>query len=389
MLIIRSTLAAAAATLIAGTAIAAEFTLPGQIAWTAYGTGSAGYNQSVAIGAALQDAAGVNLRVLPGKNDVARTEPLRQGKVEFSATGVGGSFMAQEGVFAFGTAGWGPQEVRVLIANNGGKVGLAMAVAAEACEKAGKPGCEGFEYSDLKGLRVAWVKGAPALNVNNLAYLSYGGLSWDDVEKVEFGGFSDSWKGMVNGQVDAAFASTNSGKAYEAAAGPRGVFWPPVDPANTDGLARMNAIAPFFAPMTAVVGANIDGGPGVATAGYAYPVLVAMVGQDAGLVYNMTKAMVDLFPAYDGNAPGIGGWALEKQDFQWVAPYHDGAIRYYNEIGAWNDAAQAHNDMLVARQAALKAAWEELKAAAPADWEAAWDAKRREALAAGGFEIVF
>ena len=187
---------ALAAAMLSGAALAGDIELPKQLAWTAYGTGSAGYNQSVAIGAALQDATGVNLRVLPGKNDVARTEPLRQGKVEFSATGVGGSFMAQEGVFAFGTEGWGPQEIRVLIANNGGKVGLAMAVATAACEKAGKPGCEGFEYSDMKGLRVAWVKGAPALNVNNEAYLAYGGLTWDDVERVEFGGFSDSWKGM-------------------------------------------------------------------------------------------------------------------------------------------------------------------------------------------------
>jgi TRAP transporter TAXI family solute receptor len=374
---------------LAGPAFAADLVLPGQIAWTAYDTGSAGYNQAVAIGAALQDAAGVNLRVLPGKNDVGRTEPLRQGKVEFSATGVGGSFMAQEGVFEFGKDNWGPQEVRVLIANNGGAVGLALAVAAEACEKAGKPKCEGFEYSDLRGMRVAWVKGAPALNVNNQAYLAYGGLTWDDVERVEFGGFGDSWAGVINGQVDAAFASTNSGKVYEAAAGPRGVYWPPVDPNNTEGLARMQGVAPFFTTMTATVGANIDGGPGVATAGYAYPVLVAMAGQDEDLVYNMTKAMVELFPAYDGKAPGIGGWSLASQDFEWVAPYHDGAVRYYKEIGAWTDAAQAHNDRLVARQAALKAAWDELKATAPADWEAAWDAKRRESLAAAGFEVVF
>ena len=90
---------AAAAIAVAGPALAAShLSLPGQLAWTAYGTGSAGYNQSVAIGAALQEATGTNLRVLPGKNDVARTEPLRQGKVDFSATGVGGSFMAQEGV---------------------------------------------------------------------------------------------------------------------------------------------------------------------------------------------------------------------------------------------------------------------------------------------------
>ena len=96
---------------------AADIRLPSQVAWTAYGTGSAGYNQSVAIGAALKNGLGVNLRVLPGKNDVARTEPLRQGKVHFSATGVGGSYMAQEGVFAFGKRRWGPQPVRVLLPN--------------------------------------------------------------------------------------------------------------------------------------------------------------------------------------------------------------------------------------------------------------------------------
>lgn len=151
---IRMTALIAGAALCAGAA-AADLVLPGQIAWTAYDTGSAGYNQAVAIGAALKTTTGTNLRVLPGKNDVSRSEPLRQGKVDFSATGVGGSFMAQEGVFEFGAEGWGPQPVRVLLANNGGAVGLAMAVAAAVCEAVGKPGCAGFTYADLRGRRVA------------------------------------------------------------------------------------------------------------------------------------------------------------------------------------------------------------------------------------------
>ncbi|WP_235857822.1 TAXI family TRAP transporter solute-binding subunit [Marimonas lutisalis] len=380
---------AAALCIVTGPVVAQEVDLPSQLAWTAYGTGSAGYNQSVAIGAALQEATGVNLRVLPGKNDIARTEPLRQGKVQFSANGVGGSFMAQEGVFQFGAENWGPQPVRVLAANNGGTVGLAMAVAAEACEKVGKPKCEGFTYADMKGLRVSWVKGAPALNVNNEAYLAYGGLTWDDVEVVEFGGFGDSWKGMIDGSTDAAFASTNSGRAYEAESGPRGVYWPPIDPNNTEALERMKAIAPFFSPMMAKVGATIDGTDGTPTAGYAYPVLMTYAEQDADLAYNMTKAMHVFFSSYEGKAPGINGWALDKQNFQWVAPYHEGAIRYYKEIGKWTDADQAHNDNLIARQAALMKAWEELKAEAPDNWEEAWDAKRREALKAGGFAVVF
>lgn len=363
-------------------ALAADIELPGQIAWTAYGTGSAGYNQSVAIGSALKSALGVDLRVLPGKNDVARTEPLRQGKVQFSATGVGGSFMAQEGAFAFGKPNWGPQPVRVLLANNGGAINLAVGVAGDIGVK---------EYADLKGKRVAWVKGAPALNVNTTAYLAYAGLTWDDVEKVEFGGFGDSWKGLINNQVDAAFASTNSGRAYEAAASPRGLVWPKIHHDDTEGIARMQAIAPFFTPNMATVGANIDGGEPYEGAGYAYPVLVAMESQDADLVYNMTKAMIELFDQYDGKAPGISGWALAKQNFEWVAPFHDGAIRYYKEIGVWTDKAQAHNDRLVGRQKTLAEAWNALKAQDISDdtWDGAWAEARRKALKDNGYSVVF
>lgn len=365
----------------ASIAAAQDFDLPKQLSWTAYGTGSAGYNQAVAIGAALQDTAGINLRVLPGKNDISRTEPLRQGRVQFSATGVGGSFMAQEGAFDFGAQNWGPQPIRVLLANNGGAINLAVGVANDKGIK---------NYSDLKGKRVAFIVGAPALNVNTEAYLAYGGLTWADVQRVEFGGYSASWKGLIEDRVDAAFASTNSGRVYEAAAGPRGLAWPPIDPANTKAVARMQAVAPFLVPNKATVGANVDNVKGgVAGASYPYPVLIATDKTDADLVYNMTKAMVELYPAYNGKAPGIGGWALDKQNLQWVVPYHKGAIRFFKEKGLWSDAAQAHNDNLIARQAALQKAWKELTAEAPADWQAAWFKKRREALKAGGFNVVF
>ena len=361
-------------------ASAQDFDLPQQLSWTAYDTGSAGYNQAVAIGAALQDAAGVNLRVLPGKNDVSRTEPLRQGRVQFSATGVGGSYMAQEGAIDFGAENWGPQPIRVLLANNGGAINLAVGVAGDA-------GVE--SYADLEGKRVAYIVGAPALNVNTEAYLAYGGLTWDDVERVDFGGFGAAWTGLIEGQVDAVFAATNSGQAYEAAAGPRGLVWPPIDAEDTEGLERMQTIAPFFAPNTATVGANIDGTDGAAGAGYPYPVLIATAETDADLAYNMTKAMVELFPDYDGNSPGIGGWAIELQDMEWIVPYHEGAIRYFEEAGLWSEEAQANNDALIERQQVLADAWAALKEEAPEDWEAAWSERRRQALEEGGFQVVF
>src|SRR3546814_6175907 len=71
------------------------------------------------------------------------------------------------------------------------------------------------EFKDLKGKRVAWVKGAPALNHNVTAFRAFAGLTWDDVEKVEFAGYGASWAGMTSNQVDAAFAITNSGRSEE------------------------------------------------------------------------------------------------------------------------------------------------------------------------------
>ena len=370
-----------ALTLTAGTAGAADIELPAQLAWTAYDTGSAGYNQSVAIGGALKQDLGVDLRVLPGKNDVSRTEPVRQGKVPFSATGVGASFMAQEGAFEFGAKRWGPQPIRMLLANHG-DIALGVAVAGDAGVK---------EYADLAGKRVAWVKGAPALNVNVTAVLAYAGLTWDDVEMVEFGGFGDSWNGLINGQIDAAFAATNSGRAYELEASPRGIYWPPLHHDDAEGWARLQEVAPFFQPNMATVGAGMSEDNPYEGAAYPYPVLIAYADQDPDLVYNMTKAMIELFPGYDGKAPGIGGWALDRQNYEWVVPFHEGAIRYFKEIGVWTDEMQAHSDELVRRQEVLAEAWESLAAEEVAEdaWEEAWAQARRGALAEAGFTPVF
>ncbi len=208
------------------------------------------------------------------------------------------------------------------------------------------------------------------------------------MERVEFGGFGDSWKGMIDGSVDAAFASTNSGRAYEAESGPRGVYWPPIDPENAEGFARMAEVAPFFSPMVATVGAGIDGTDGAPTAGFAYPVLMTYAEQDADLVYNMTKAMFELLRRLRGEAPGIDGWALDQQTSlggpvpRGCDPLLQGGRRL--ERGGAEAQRHAHRP-----PGCAAAAWEELKAEDPDDWEQAWEQKRRDALSAGGFSVVF
>ena len=87
----------------------------------------------------------------------------------------------------------------------------------------------------------------------------------------------------------------------------------------------------------------------------------------------MTKAMVELFDDYAGKAPGINGWALEKQNLKWVVPYHKGAIKFYKEVGKWGEAEEAHNNELLKRQDVLQKAWTDFLAKNVA--EDAWAAE--------------
>ena len=63
------------------------------------------------------------------------------------------------------------------------------------------------------------------------------------------------------------------------------------------------------------VGAELSKDPPAESSSYPYPILMTYVTQDAELVYNMTKAMVDSFDLYKTSAPGNDGWAVARQNF--------------------------------------------------------------------------
>lgn len=374
--------ASAAAALLPQAAGAQTAKLPNPIAWTAYDVGSSGYKQSVAIGKALKDAYDVDLRVLPGKNDMSRQTPLREGQVDFSATGIGATYFAQEGVFEFAAKRWGPQAMRTLVACNADST-LSILVAKESDVKT---------LADLAGKRVAWTVGSPSLNENIGALLAFAGLSWSDVKKVEFPGWSQGMDGVINDQADAAFAQTTSGKAYQLAASPRGIFWPPLPHADKEGWKRLREKAPFFIPRTGSVGAGLSKDAPHEGATYPYPILTAYADADENKVYAMTKAMIELFPRYKDTVPGINGWALDRQKLDWVLPLHPGAIRYLEEIGKWNDALQKHTDGIVERQKVLKAAWDQVMGRSIADdqaFEKAWMETRAAKLEAARMDAVY
>jgi uncharacterized protein len=367
-----------AAALLSGAATA-QVKLPSTLAWSAYDVGSGGYNQAVAIGNALKQEYNVSLRVLPGKNDISRTLPVKTGQVQFSANGVGGSYLAQEGVYEFGAPDWGPQPIRALLLNTSDQV-LTVVAAKDSGVRT---------VADLKGKRVAWVIGAPSLNHNITAILAFANLTWNDVQKVEFGGFGAAMDGIINNQVDAAFTSSISGKAFQVAKSPRGLVYPIISHKDKEGWKRMNGIAPFFFPFMGTEGAELSKDKPAESATYPYPVLMSYASQQADLVYAMTKAMVDLFDKYKDAAPGNSGWDAKRQNFTWAIPYHDGAIRYWKEAGMWKPEHQAHNDQLIQRQKVLAQAWASVKKGGDEKaFAAAWQKARAEALKKAGLDPV-
>src|SRR3990172_2209172 len=258
-----------AVSILAATHAAAQVKLPATLAWSAYDVGSGGYNQSVAIGNALKQKYNVSLRVLPGKNDVWRNLRVRNGEVQFSANGVGGAYLAQEGVYEFGAQDWGPQPVSGLMLNTSDQI-LSIVAAKDSGVRT---------VADLKGKRVAWVIGAPSLNQNITAMLAFANLTWNDVQKVEFGGFGAAMDGIVNNQVDAAFTSSISGLAYKVAKSPRGLVYPVFAHSDKAGWARMQAMAPFFFPFMGTEGAELSKKKPPESATYPYPILMTYASQ--------------------------------------------------------------------------------------------------------------
>ncbi|WP_454618527.1 TAXI family TRAP transporter solute-binding subunit [Bradyrhizobium cenepequi] len=359
---------------VSGPSLAEDIKLPPTMGVTAYDTGTAGFNIAVGVGKMMKDKYGTDLRVLPAGNDVARLAPLRAKRAVMSAMG-SGTYFAQEGVFEFGAREWGPQPLQLLLSTvdcNAGSLGVAADIGVK-------------EIKDLKGKRVGFVVGSPALNQNSLAILAFGGLKQTDVKAVEFASYGAMWKGLINNDTDAAFGTTITGPAKEAETSPRGLIWPPLPADDKAGWERVQKVGSFFFPHRATCGAGISPEKPIQLGTYPYPIFVAYASVPADQVYAITKAMIVNYDAYKDSAPGAGGLAADRQTKNWVVPVHPGAVKALKEAGQWSDQQEAHNNALFKRQDALTAAWAEYgKSNPPSDDKAfleGWMKARAAALA--------
>ena len=60
--------------------------------------------------------------------------------------------------------------------------------------------------------------------------------------------------------------------------------------------------------------------------------LITLAKQDEQVVHDLAKAIHIHYDDYKNADPGSIGWAMDRQNFQWVVPFH-GRIRYFKSMG--------------------------------------------------------
>lgn len=350
---------------------------PDMIPVTSFDVGNNVYAELTAIGDAISGKFGTKVRAIPVGNAVGRAIALKTGKAKFWAS-CSAYYTTFEGIGDFAAKTWGPQPLRMLILANR-DANFSPAVPKDSPINS---------IADLKGKRVGWVVGNSGINMQTEAFLAFAGLTLKDVKVVEFPGYNPSVLALISGQADMVMASNSSPNTLQVAASPAGLKWIPVPKADAAGWARLQKMAPFVGPITVSKGPGVETGKEVEVGGYPCPTFATMAQQDVDTVYWLTKMIVESWEGYRNAIKSAPFWQIDTAiKSQFAVPYHEGAIKYFKEIGKWSAGLETQQKALIKREQVLQSAFTKVKAdykgddAAFADF---WEKERAKALQAAG-----
>lgn len=182
--------------------------------------------------------------------------------------------------------------------------------------------------ADLKGKRVS--VGAPksGTELNARAIFEGAGMSYKDLGKVEYLGYSESVELMKNQQLDATLQSSGLGMAalkdlavsrnINFVEVPEAVVTKINSPAYTSGVIPANTYDKQTTNVTTVAIQNY---------------LVTHEGMSDDDVYKMTKTMWENLPALHAAHSATKEFDIKKVAKTPPTPYHPGALKYYKEVG--------------------------------------------------------
>jgi hypothetical protein len=319
--------------------------LPEILMWSSYDVGSGGFIQAGAMADALRKQFNIKVRILPSGTSVGRLTPLKTGAASYGFL-ADETYFAVEGLYEFAGYMWGPQDLRVVLQHP-----AAISLVATAKSGIKTP-------ADFKGKRVAWVLGSPTIYKKAEALLAFAGLTWSDVQKVEFPGYAGSLKGLVEDKVDAAITIPTASIMYELESSHMGIYWPEFPASDKEGWARVRKVAPWISPGKEDRGAGLKKGQPRELPIYSYPQLVTYAKQSAGEVYALLKALDETYDLYKDTDPVMPDWAVSKAGKSPAgAPFHEGAIRYLKKRGIWKADDDQWNNQFLQRMKKIQNAW--------------------------------
>jgi hypothetical protein len=110
------------------------------------------------------------------------------------------------------------------------------------------------------------------------------------------------------------------------------------------------------------------------------------------MVHDLAKVIHLHYDEFKNADPGAIGWAMESQVFDWVVPFHQGAVNYFKSIGIWTQISENHNQQMLHRQSVLSKAWEAMgdpSEYADAEYQQAWMKRRKDALIKAGLDPIW
>lgn len=311
---------------------------------------------TMGIGEAVKQATGIRVRIMPGGTELARLMPLLQRDAHFAYFVGSSTFPISHGLgTSYSKEEWGPQPIRVVW--NGMAGWSAMVVRGDSGIKT---------MADLKGKRIGVVPGhamfEKAPRSTHAAVLAFAGLTWDDVTAVPVKDSTAMFKGILEGSVDSGFLPTDHATAYELEASPHGIYFPPMPSADKEAWARFQKIAPYISPSKCPVGAGIKEGKTVELSTMPYP-FVAYEWLDENIAYAYTKAVWGTYDVYKKARPRLEYFTHEETlNYKSLSyPYHDGAVKFFKEVGVWTPAMESWQKKQVDLEKARMAAWQDAK----------------------------
>jgi len=293
----------------------------------------------------------IPIRNLPSTTEVARCYLGRIGDVDVILENNAIGLLLQNGLENFSTIEWGPQPISyVYVTPN---TGMVLATRGDS-------GIKGYE--DLPGRTIAKYPAGPVNDLNTAALLAFGGISYDDMETVDFAGPTPAYKAVIEGRLDVCFMNVASAAAHELMSMPMGGVFLPTPLDNEEGWKRVKEICPAFFPYESKWVAGQDEPRGVMSCGY--PTFMAWLNVEEDRVYDFLKVLDESREAWQAKEIELKDYTMEINWEIWegdLLPMHPGAIKYYKEIGQWTDEREEMNQERLEIQSKLKSLWDEAR----------------------------